>query len=107
MADNDEEAVKDTVLKAEQQDLEEEQEKKREEEEDVKHRTEREAQGEEQRKQEEHPKRKTEKERYTQQEQLVKSAMTLFFLFFLWCGSNFGYLPEARGTLYDTWSKCT
>ena len=112
MADKDEKAVggaekaaKDTALKVEQQDLEEDQEKGWEE--DVKHRAEREAQGEEQWKEEEHPKRQAEKECHTQHEQLVKLAMTFFFLFFLWCGSNFGYSPEARGALYDTRSKCS
>ena len=94
-------------MKAEQQDLEEDQEEGWEEEEGVKRRAEREAQGEEQWKEEEHHKRQTEKERHAQQEQLVRPAMTFFFLFFLWCGSNFAYSPEARGALYDTRSKCS
>ena len=112
MADKDEKAVggaeraaKDTALKAEQQDLEQDQEKGWEEE--VKRRAEREAQGEEQRKKEEHRKRQVEEEHRAEQEQLVKPAMTFFFLFFLWCGSNFAYSPEARGALYDTRSKCS
>ena len=100
MADKDEKAdggvekaPKDTVLKAKQQNLEGDQEEGWEE--DVKRRSEREAQGEEQWKEEEHHKRQAEKAHHAQQGQLVKLAMTFFFLFFLWYGSNFGYPPEA------------
>ena len=99
MADKDEKAVggaekapKDTVFKAEQQDLEEDQEEGWEE--DVKRRAEREAQKEEQRREEEHHTRQVEKARHAQQGQLVTLAMTFFFLFFLWYGSNFGHPPE-------------